>query len=140
MRGFEDWTEEDVKKHNSRVKQNIFALSNGGYNKYKNEKTIVDGVKFDSKKEARRAEELKTQERLGLISNLEMQKKFVLQPSFKFLGKTIREISYLADFVYKENGELVVEDVKSPITRKNPVYKLKKKMMMYVHKIEIREV
>lgn len=137
MRGFEDWTEEDVKRHNQRIVYHDLSYKPL---KYRNEKTTVDGVKYDSKKEAKRASELELQERLGLISNLERQKKYVLQPSFKFLGKTIREITYVADFVYKENGNTVVEDVKSPITRKNPVYRLKKKMMMYVHGIEIKEV
>ena len=56
------------------------------------------------------------------------------------MGHKIREIAYVADFVYEENGAKVVEDVKSPITRKNPIYKLKKKMMMYVHGIEVKEV
>lgn len=56
------------------------------------------------------------------------------------MGKTIREIAYVADFVYMENGKQVVEDVKSDITRANPVYKIKKKMLMYVHGIEITEV
>ena len=75
MRGFEDWTEEDVKKHNSRVKQNIFALSNGGYNKYKNEKTIVDGVKFDSKKEARN----EMRESGGMIEMRQQQDEMLLK-------------------------------------------------------------
>ena len=108
--------------------------------KYGNTKVEVNGVKYDSKKEAKKAEELEMQERLGIISNLERQKKFVLQPSFKFAGHTIREIAYVADFVYMENGTQVVMDVKSPITRANPVYKIKKKMMMYVHGIEVKEV
>lgn len=144
MRGFSDWTLEDVKRHEQRLNQKnnevIQKMNTPLRNKYHNEKTEVNGIKYDSKKEAKRGSELELQERLGLISNLERQKKYVLQPSFKFLGRTIREISYVADFVYKENGNTVVEDVKSPITRKNPVYRLKKKMMMYVHGIEIKEV
>ena len=145
-RGFEEWSIEDVIKHNNRVRgitskptpqKPIVGQSRP---KYGNSKVEVNGTKYDSKKEAKRASELETQERLGLISHLEKQKKFVLQPSFKFMGHTIREISYVADFVYMDNGTQVVEDVKSPITRKNPVYLLKKKMMMYVHGIEIKEV
>lgn len=140
---------EDVKRHNLRI-----LMAGKGKNmpketkpktdkprsKYGNTKVEVNGVKYDSKKEAKKAEELERQERLGLISNLERQKKFVLQPSFKFAGHTIREIAYVADFVYMENGTQVVMDVKSPITRANPVYKIKKKMMMYVHGIEVKEV
>lgn len=108
-------------------------------NKYGNVKVEVDGVKYDSKKEAKRSAELETQQKLGIISNLERQVKFVLQPSFKFAGHTIREIAYVADFVYMENGNKVVEDVKSRATM-TPIYKLKKKMMMYVHGVEVHEV
>ena len=139
---------EDVIRHNQRIKSQTIkntpqerkSIVGKPRSKYGNQKTEVNGVKYDSKKEAKRAEQLEVQQRLGIISNLERQKKYILQPSFKFLGKTIREIAYIADFVYEENGELVVEDVKSPITRKNPVYKLKKKMMMYVHGVEVKEV
>lgn len=148
-KGFEDWTLEDVARHNLRVsagrkgnnppKEKV-PLESQSRSKYGNTKTMVNGIKYDSRKEAKRASELEMQERLGLITNLERQKKFVLQPSFKFAGHTIREISYVADFVYMENGTQVVEDVKSPITRKNPVYLIKKKMLMYVHGIEIKEV
>lgn len=70
--------------------------------KYGNSKTEVDGVKYDSKKEAKRAAELEMQEKLGLIQDLERQVKYVLQPSFKFAGHTIREIAYVADFRYTE--------------------------------------
>lgn len=146
MTGFEDWTLNDVLKHNKRVRGNKIppqpqkSFIGQSRSKYGNTKVVVNGTKYDSKKEAKRSEELETQERLGLISNLEKQKKYVLQPSFKFKNHTIREISYIADFVYKEKGSVVVEDVKSPITRKNPVYQIKKKMMMYIHGIEIKEV
>ena len=132
MRGFEEWTLEDVVRHNANVKK---------LPKYRNKVVEVKGEKFDSKKEFNRALELEDMCRRGEIKNLERQKKFILQPSFKINGKTIREVAYMADFVYEtKDGELVVEDVKSPITRKNPVYRLKKKMLMYVHKIVIHEV
>lgn len=149
MNGFEDWSLEDVARHNLRVlmagkgksmPKETKPKTGKPRSKYGNTKVEVNGVKYDSKKEAKKAEELERQERLGLISNLERQKKFVLQPSFKFAGHTIREIAYVADFVYMENGTQVVMDVKSPITRANPVYKIKKKMMMYVHGIEVKEV
>lgn len=145
---FSDWTEADVIRHNQRIKgqtikstpQKEKTIADKPRAKYGNTKVEVDGIKYDSKKEAKRAAELEMQQRLGIISNLERQVKFVLQPSFEFMGHKIREIAYVADFVYIENGEKVVEDVKSPITRKNPIYKLKKKMMMYVHGIEVKEV
>lgn len=149
MRGFEDWSLDDVLRHNLRVSGGKATRNTPEKNKpqisqsrskYGNTKTEVNGIKYDSKKEAERSIELEQLEKLGKIKNLERQKKYTLQPSFKFLGKTIREISYVADFVYEEDGKVIVEDVKSPITRANPVYKLKKKMMMYVHGIEIVEV
>lgn len=137
---------EDVIKHNNRIR----GLSNKiippkeekpkKAPKYHNEKVIVDGVVYDSKKEAKTAEELEYLEKAGKIKNLERQKRFILQEAFRINGHKIREIAYVADFVYEEDGKQVVLDVKSPITRKNPVYKLKKKMMLYVHGIEIKEV
>lgn len=108
-------------------------------NKYHNKKVIVDDIKFDSKKEAKRYNELKLLEKAGLIKNLQRQVKYELQPSFKYNGKTIRAINYIADFVYKKNGELIVEDVKSEATRKDKVYTIKKKMLLYIFNIEIQE-
>ena len=139
--------EEDVIRHNQRIKSQAIKnttmtikLDTGKPRaKYGNKVTVTEEGRFDSLKELNRYEQLKLMEKAGEIKNLERQKKYVLQPSFKFLGKTIREIGYVADYVYEKDGKLVVEDCKSPITRKNPVYKLKKKMMMYVHGIEIKE-
>lgn len=115
--------------------------------------TLPDGTEhtFDSRKEARRYEELAIRQRAGEIENLRLQVKYVLIPAQYEpdtvgkrggvkRGKLIeRECSYVADFVYEENGETVVEDVKSPITR-TPVYKVKKKLLLYVHGIRIVEV
>ena len=145
---FSNWSMEDVVKHEQRIRTKTIKnmpikeklITGKPRSKYGNQKVEVNGIKYDSKKEAKRASELESLERLGLIGKLERQKKFILQPSFKFLGKNIREISYVADFVYCENGRWVVEDVKSPITRKNHVYAIKKKMMMYIHGIEIKEI
>lgn len=145
---FSDWSMEDVERHRQRIKQKAISnIPQKGKSivdkpraKYGNQKVEYQGQKYDSKKELNRSMELEKLQNLGLIKDLQKQVPFELQPKFKFLGKTIRAINYVADFVYKENGELVVEDVKSPITRKNPVYKLKKKMMMYIHGIEIKEV
>lgn len=106
------------------------------HNKYHNKKVMVDDIKFDSKKEARRYNELKLLEKAGIIKNLQRQVKYELQPSFKYNGKTIRAINYIADFVYEKNGELIVEDVKGI---KTDVYKLKKKLFLYIFNIEIQE-
>lgn len=108
--------------------------------KYGNKKTELDGITFDSRKEARRYAELKLLEMAGEISDLELQKPFILQPGFVHEGKKIQPIKYIADFCYKDHGETVVEDVKSPATRKDKVYQLKKKMMLYVNKTEIKEI
>ena len=105
--------------------------------KYKNKKTVVDGIKFDSKKEANRYIELKLREKSGMIEKLRLQVKFVLIP--KQEGE--RECSYIADFVYKdkETGKTIVEDVKSSPRYKTDVYRIKKKLMLFVYNIKVKE-
>ena len=98
--------------------------------KYGNEKTETNGIKFDSKKEARRYMELRQLETMGQISDLKLQHTFTLQEAFTTeSGERIQAIKYIADFTYMEDGKFVVEDVKSPATRSNPVYRMKNKMM-----------
>lgn len=108
--------------------------------KYNSRKTIVDGITFDSKKEARRYEELKRMEKEGLIQGLELQVPFELVPSFTIMidgkKKKRRNIKYIADFVYYEDGKKIVEDVKG---RKTDIYKLKKKLFEYKYHITIKE-
>lgn len=107
------------------------------YNKYSNKKVTYDNITFDSKKEANRYFELKMLERAGQISNLELQKEFILQEKFKINNKTIRKISYYADFFYiDKQGNKIVEDTKGMQTE---VYKLKKKLFMKKYGIEIKE-
>ena len=113
--------------------------------KYGNKKTVVDGITFDSMKEANRWIELMLMERAGLIKNILRQQKFELLPSLvDEKGKLIqRPVFYIADFCYSEktsNGwKRVVEDVKSEAT-KTAVYKLKKKLFRWKYGIEIKEV
>lgn len=104
--------------------------------KYGNRKTVLDGITFDSKREATRWQQLKLLERGGLISGLERQVKYELIP--KQAGE--RAVSYYADFVYtdKQTGLTVVEDVKG--YRKQPVWVLKRKLMLWRHDIRIVEV
>ena len=97
-----------------------------GFNKYHNTKTVINGIKFDSKKEGARYLELFMLQKAGQISNLELQKWFEICPK-KYANKRARY--YVADFVYEEKGFKVIEDVKSEITRKNPVYSLKKALV-----------
>lgn len=101
--------------------------------KYKNVKTIIDGIAFDSKKEAARYGELMLLAKAGAIQDLRLQVPFELIP--KQAGE--RAVRYIADFVYTENGKMIVEDVKGVRT---DVYKIKKKLMLAVHGIRIREV
>lgn len=98
-------------------------------NKYKNKKVTYNGIKFDSRKECNRYIELSRFASTGCISDLQLQVPFVLQDSFKDnTGHTERSIKYLADFVYCKDGQIYVEDVKSPITRKEPTYVIKRKL------------
>ncbi len=99
--------------------------------KYRNIKVVVDGIKFDSKKEADYYGKLKMKEKAGLISDLKLQVKFKLL-----------SFSYIADFVYFDNEKLRLEvvDVKSNITRRLPVYRIKKKAMKNELNILIKEI
>lgn len=99
--------------------------------KYHAQKTVVDGVEYDSKKESKRAQELEYLEKLGKIKNLQKQVRFILQDEYvNNQGQKIRPISYIADFVYEEDGKNIVEDVKSPATR-TEVYRIKRKLFEY---------
>ena len=107
--------------------------------KYHNKKVIYKGIKFDSKRERNRYKELVLLKNAGIISSLELQKKFELQPSYKKNGKTIRSISYIADFYYYDNvkKQYIVEDTKGV---KTDVYKIKKKMFEYKYNLTITEL
>lgn len=97
-------------------------------NKYNAVKTVIDGVKFDSKKEALRYRVLKLQVHAGIISDLKLQPEFVLQDSFRVKNNTIRAIKYRADFKYiNSEGIDTIEDVKG---KKTAVYQIKKKMFL----------
>lgn len=108
--------------------------------KYKNTKVALDGHKFDSKKEANRYLELKQLLKNSVISELKLQPVFRLVDAVKLEGKTKPAVKYIADFSYKLNGFLVVEDVKSEYTRKLAIYRLKKHLMKAVHGVEVVEV
>lgn len=99
------------------------------YNKYGNQKTQYKGIRFDSKKECEYFIYLENLEALGAISELQRQVRFELQPSFKHKGKTIRAITYVADFTFKDkDGEFHIVDTKGV---KTDVYLMKKKMMQF---------
>ena len=106
-------------------------------NKYGAVKTEVDGIVFDSRKEARRYTELKQLQEAGEITNLERQKRYVLQPAFELNGKKIRPIEYISDFEYDDKNGHHTEDVKGKIL---PVFKLKAKLFAYKFRYEIEIV
>lgn len=98
--------------------------------------TTYDGIKHDSKKEANRWLELNLLLRAGEISDLKRQVKYELIPK---VGK-FRATYYIADFVYKEkDGTEVVEDTKSAATANNQVFRIKEKLMLWRHGIEIKK-
>ena len=125
------------------------------YNKYHSTKCKCrQGHIHDSCKEARRCNELTLLERAGQISNLRQQVKYVLIPTQRELasgcytkgkykgqprkGKVLEKgVAYYADFVYTENGREVVEDTKGI---KTETYKIKRKLMLYVHGITVKEL
>lgn len=121
-------------------------------NKYRNTKLNIDGEVFDSQKELRRYRELRLMEAAGEISNLQRQVKYILIPTQRepdTIGKRggikkgrliEKECAYWADFVYiGKDGDTVVEDVKSEITRTTE-YRIKRKLMLYRYGIRIQEV
>ena len=124
------------------------------YRKYNNRKIEVDGMVFDSKKEASRYEELLLLQKAGAISGLRRQVRYVLIPAQREWcdeiytrgenkgknkpGKVLeRECTSIADFVYYQNGEVVVEDTKGFRTKE---YIIKRKLMLYMHHIRIKEI
>lgn len=134
------WTEDQIKKlEQSGTIQGYRVINTGGVkpvkkSKYGNKKVTVDGIEFDSKKEASRYFVLKEKQLAGKISGLMFHHVFELEVNGTVVAK------YEADFTYTENGKLVVEDVKSAATRINRVYRLKNKLMFACHGIKIKEV
>lgn len=117
--------------------------------KYRNQKTVytpdghlvrldpanrVPGILFDSLKEARRYVELLALLRTGKIRNLERQRRFKIRVNEQLV------CTYVCDFLYMQGGRRIVEDVKSPMTRKLPIYLLKKKLLRATLGVEIQEV
>lgn len=110
--------------------------------KYKARKSYVDGEAFDSAKEAARWRDLKLLERAGKITGLKRQERYLLIPAAYEDGKCLfRSTSYVADFVYHENGKLVVEDVKGYRgSTAYDVFKIKQKLMFQVYGIRVKEL
>ena len=113
---------------------------------------VVDGIEFHSVKEAKRWRELLLMEKSGAITELKRQVAFTVIPAQRETieryspktGKRLkdkeviveRECAYIADFTYKQDGKLVVEDTKG---YKTPEYKIKRKLLLLVYGIRIKE-
>ena len=133
------------------------------YRKLNNQSITIDGIEFQSKKEGRRYSELKLLQRAGQISDLELQKRYELIPAqfetvetgeyYKVGAKKgqpktkqvciEQSLVYIADFVYKENGQTVVEDVKGFRDTSSATYAkfvIKRKLMLWKYGIRIKEV
>jgi hypothetical protein len=122
------WTEADLQQLGSAVAEVAPKRS-----KYGNRKKVVNGIEFDSAKEAARYMELQLMRKAGLITHLRVH------PVYDIVVCGVKVCSYKPDFDYHENGAIVVEDVKVAPT-KTPVYQLKKKLLKATHGIDIREV
>ena len=105
--------------------------------KYRNRKTEVDGILFDSRREAARYGQLQLLIKAGKISDLRLQVKFELAPAVVIKGRKRPSLKYIADFAYFEAGRLIVEDVKGVITEG---YRIKRHLMKAVHNIDVQEV
>lgn len=107
--------------------------------KYRNRHTTIDGMRFASKAEGRRYQELKLLERAGKISDLLTQVSYKLAPPVKFAGTTRNKpaLRYIADFRYVEDGVTIVEDVKSPASI-TEAFQIKRHLMLSTHGIDIR--
>ena len=139
------------------------ARKRKNHTKLNNQKVTIDGIEFDSRKEAQRYKELLLLQRAGVIQNLELQKRYELIPAqyetvetgeYYKIGvkkgqpKTKQvcieqSVVYIADFVYEENGQTIVEDVKGfrdPASATYAKFVLKRKMMLWIRGIKVSEV
>lgn len=106
--------------------------------KYHNRKVKLDGIVFDSQKEANRWCELRIMERAGIIKDLRRQERFILIPTQRVNNRVVeRPLYYIADFTYIKDGEKVVEDVKGYRTKE---YVIKRKVLLYLYGIRIKEI
>lgn len=128
------------------------SVKSRGRSKYRNRKVTIDGITFASTHEADRYRELSLMQRAGLISGMELQKPYELIPAqyetvarYGKKGQRLKDgrkcleksVVYIADFVYDQNGETIVEDAKGMRT---PDYIIKRKLMLYIRGVRIKEV
>lgn len=125
----------------------------GGRTKYNSSKVVHDGITFDSKIEGERYLYLREMERQGVITDLQMQVEYEILPRqskqiikhLKTKDKVVEKflehpVTYKCDFQYMHNGELVVEDVKGSSSAMSRDFPIRKKLMLFMHGIEIRVI
>lgn len=135
------WTEEEFEAYCAKRGLTYSAAGKPNKNKYGNQKIVIDGVERDSLAESNRLEQLKILQRVGAIQNLQYQVKYELIPKQQGENRNERAVTYIADYVYDEvmpDGSLrqVVEDCKGHKTKD---YIIKRKLMLYIHGISIKE-
>lgn len=110
--------------------------------KYRNNKVVVDGIEFDSRKEARRWAVLQLQLAAGEITDLQRQVVFELAPAARLHGEDRMKpaIRYVSDFSYWRDGVRIIEDVKSHATRSLAVFRMKKHLMKTVLNLDVHEM
>ena len=122
------WTAEQLKAHRGRQLDRKAAKPR----KYRNEPTVIDGIRFDSKKEAEHYRRLCLLKKAGVVERIDLQVKYPLTVNGEKVG------TYAADFVVRfPDGKVQAQDVKGVRT---PVYRLKKRLMKAIYKIEIVEI
>lgn len=142
MNRSEQWLAEYQFKH-SRLKpqseilrETISKAKEPKPSKYRNQKVVIDGINFSSKREGERYRQLKMLEAAGKVSDLTLQRSFELAPAVTIGGKNKRPLRYVCDFSYIQNGEVVIEDSKGMRT---DVYIVKRHLMKAIHSIDILE-
>lgn len=124
------WTKEQYQEYLAKKKGTPLGKPNRR-SKYNNQKTVVDGIEFDSKKEAEYYCQLKLLKKAGEIKDIGLQPRFELQPAFEKNGVKYRPITYIADFVITNNdGTTEIVDVKGVETQ---VFKIKQKLFEYMY-------
>lgn len=132
------WTEDDYQRYQQRAAPTLEEVGKKyGLSKYGNKKIKTDEGTFDSKLELQRWHQLKLMESAGTISDLERQVPFELAPSMVIQGRKKPPLKYVADFVYKQGGEKIVEDAKGVLT---DVYIVKRHLMAAFHGVHIKEI
>lgn len=139
------WTQEQLdeferRRHPGRRSTDLAAAP--APSKYLNKKTTVDGLTYDSAKEARRGAQLAMMQDAGMIADLKRQVSYVLAPAVTLAGERRKKppLRYVADFTYMRDGQLVIEDVKSEHSRTLDAYRIKRHLMKSVLNLDITEV